>query len=142
MATVKRKVRLPSGFFDTADAGGVFNPTVGPQQPTVPPVSPEYAFHPSTPQTGPLRDAFAPDRTPYQGAQPDIVKDVYAPQLEDVANRYREALNAPHAGGFRQFMGAWLGNRNPMVGSIISGEYGRNRRIGEAGEKCGHRHKT
>lgn len=62
-------------------------------------------------------------------ARPDIIRDVYAPQLSDVGSKLESAYSAPHAGIARQLIGAFVGNRNPALGGIISGETQRERAI-------------
>ena len=67
-------------------------------------------------------------------AQPDLVNDVYMPQLRDAATRYQTALDAPHSGTLRQVLGAFLSRRNPTLGGVVSGELGRQRNIQSAGQ--------
>jgi hypothetical protein len=56
----------------------------------------------------------------------------YAPLQADAFQKLESAYTAPHAGTLRQVLGAFVGNHNPALGGIISGETGRNRGIENA----------
>lgn len=53
----------------------------------------------------------------------------YMSDLQDVSGRLSAALSAPRPGKFRQAMGAFIGNANPGLGGLISGETQRQRTI-------------
>lgn len=53
----------------------------------------------------------------------------YMSDLQDVSGRLSAALSAPRPGKFRQVMGAFIGNANPGMGGLISGETQRQRSI-------------
>jgi hypothetical protein len=79
--------------------------------------------------------AFSPDpsttySTPGSGAsQPNLIRDVYAPELQDVSQKLQDAYAAPRPGLFRQIVGALLSKRNPTIGGVVSGETQRARTI-------------
>ena len=70
--------------------------------------------------------AFSPDpsttySTPGSGAsQPNLIRDVYAPELQDVSQKLQDAYAAPRPGLFRQIVGALLSKRNPTIGGVVS----------------------
>ena len=75
------------------------------------------AFSPSAPNLG------------QPAAQPNLIRDVYAPQLQDVSQRLESAYSAPRPGMFRQVAGALLSRKNPAIGGLVSGETQRQRTI-------------
>jgi hypothetical protein len=89
-------------------------------------VSPGAGAHP----TG----AYSPDPSSFgtSGAgnpQPNIIRDVYSPELQIAANQLKDAYAAPRPGMFRQVAGALLSRRNPAIGGLVSGETQRQRTI-------------
>lgn len=66
------------------------------------------------------------------GYQPDVTKDIYEPQMRNLNAQLQEAYKPPPMGvgsTLRHVLGAIVSNRNPQLGSIVSGDYGRERNI-------------
>lgn len=81
----------------------------------------------TAPSTFGASGAFAP-----ASSQPDVVRDIYQPQLRDVGQRLNEAFQPPQrgfGGNLRALAGALFARRNPQLGAMISGDYGRMRNI-------------
>jgi hypothetical protein len=75
--------------------------------------------------------AFSPN-APNLGqptAQPNLIRDVYAPQLQQAGQKLESAYAAPRPGMFRQVTGALLSRRNPQLGGLVSGETQRQQAI-------------
>ena len=60
---------------------------------------------------------------------PNIIRDVYSPELQDVSQKLQSAYEAPRPGMFRQVAGALLSRKNPAIGGLVSGETQRARTI-------------
>lgn len=61
----------------------------------------------------------------------------YAARLADLGGQLQSAYQAPHAGAFRQVLGALLSRKNPALGGIVSGETQRQRKIEPLQEEYG-----
>jgi len=53
----------------------------------------------------------------------------YSARLTELGGQLQSAYAAPHAGTFRQVLGALLSRRNSALGGIVSGETQRERKI-------------
>lgn len=76
--------------------------------------------------------SLSPAFNPNTSGQPDVVKDIYQPQLRDINSRLQEAYNPPQlgvGGTLRHIAGSLFARRNPQLGAIISGDYGRLQNI-------------
>jgi len=76
--------------------------------------------------------SLSPAFNPNTSGQPDVTRDIYQPQLRDISSRLSEAYNPPEVGvggTIRHVLGALMSQRNPQLGSIISGDYQRQRQI-------------
>jgi len=76
--------------------------------------------------------SLSPAFNPNTNGQPDVARDIYQPQLRDISSRLSEAYNPPEGGvgsTIRHVLGAIMSQRNPQLGSIISGDYQRQRQI-------------
>jgi len=76
--------------------------------------------------------SLSPAFNPNTSGQPDVTRDIYQPQLRDISARLSEAYNPPEVGvggTIRHVLGAIMSQRNPQLGSIISGDYQRQRQI-------------
>jgi hypothetical protein len=69
--------------------------------------------------------------------EPNIIRDRYAPDLQDVATKLQSAYAAPRPGMFRQVAGALLSRKNPAIGGLVSGETQRARTIEPLQEQYG-----
>jgi hypothetical protein len=78
--------------------------------------------------------AYAPDPSSFgtSGAgnpQPNIIRDVYSPELQGLSEQLKSAYEAPRPGMFRQVLGGLLSRKNPAIGGLVSGETQRQRTI-------------
>jgi len=76
--------------------------------------------------------SLSPAFNPNTSAQPNVTRDIYQPQLRDISSRLQEAYTPPEVGvggTIRHVLGALMSQRNPQLGSIISGDYQRQRQI-------------
>lgn len=72
------------------------------------------------------------------GAPPSAAApNPYAARLADLGGQLQSAYQAPHAGAFRQVLGALLSRKNPALGGIVSGETQRQRKIEPLQEEYG-----
>lgn len=123
MATTARRQIDPSVFAHafTPWPGGAFPGSYGEEED-----APEMSM--ATPPSSSFgASAFAPS-----SSQPDVTRDIYAPQLHDVGEKLSAAFQPPKlgfGGNLRALAGALVSRRNPQLGSIISGDYGRMRNI-------------
>lgn len=93
----------------------------------------------SAPDPGAGAHPFSPPGTsgmPGSGSsQPNIIRDVFAPQLQTAARNLQSAYDAPRPGAARQVIGAILSRRNPALGGLVSGETAHQRGIQQAQEQ-------
>lgn len=94
----------------------------------------------TAPNPGAGSNPFAPPGTsaaqPGAGtSQPNIIRDVYAPQLHAAATNLESAYSAPRPGTARQVIGALLSRRNLGLGGLVSGETQHQRGIQQAQEE-------
>jgi hypothetical protein len=90
-------------------------------------VSPGAGVAPTSAFSPPSSDAFS--RSGGGNPQPNLIRVVYAPELQDVSQKLQSAYEAPRPGMFRQVAGALLSRRNPAIGGLVSGETQRQRTI-------------
>lgn len=90
----------------------------------------------TAPDSGAGNNPFAPPgssasmATPGAGtSRPNIIRDVYAPQLQKVGSQLEDAYAAPRPGAARQIFGALLSRKNPALGGLVSGETQRQHTI-------------
>lgn len=132
----RQKRRLtPPGFYTGADIENVatpspyFSPTAVPG----PAIAPDFAFDPSTPQTGTAMAAegYIP---PHQ-TQPNVYTDVYLPRFESEAENLRSALSAPQPTMKRRILSSLI----PMssMRAYASGDFARQQRINDAAQQYG-----
>lgn len=97
----------------------------------LPPIKKPRAYdNPSAP------DIYAPPSSPdagggFQMASPDVVQDIYLPQLNQTAQELQSAYAPPNISGKRRFLGALVGGitKNPEIGGLVTGETQRQQRI-------------
>jgi hypothetical protein len=128
--------RSRTGGATAVSPGAGANPS-GAYAPDVPSAErPAGAFAPSRSRSSPdaagsSNPVFLPN-PPSLGqttAQPNLIRDVYAPELQDVSQKLQSAYEAPRPGMFRQVAGALLSRKNPAIGGLVSGETQRQRTI-------------
>jgi hypothetical protein len=130
-APAKRTSPIDNTDYDLSDA---YKPTGSTTQP-------ERSLTGGATATDPGAGAhpFAPpgtSGTPGSGtSQPNIIRDVYAPQLHAAAANLESAYSAPRPGTARQVIGAILSRHNPALGGIVSGETQHQRGIQQAQEE-------
>ena len=93
--------------------------------------APDDAMQPA-PVNGRSGVSLSPAFNPNTSGQPDVTRDIYQPQLRDISSRLRETYSPPEGGvgsTIRHVLGALMSQRNPQLGSIISGDYQRQRQI-------------
>lgn len=86
----------------------------------------------NAPPAGMGAGPYSPPATPTAAAPAPSAPNpmnAYAARLGEVGQQLQTAYSAPHAGTLRQVLGAFVGNRNPALGGIISGETQRQRTI-------------
>jgi hypothetical protein len=110
---------------------GAYSPNVPSADPPAGTLSPPRSRPGDPDAAGASNPVFLPN-PPSLGqtsAQPNLIRDVYAPELQDVSQRLESAYEAPRPGLFRQVAGALLSRRNPALGGLVSGETQRQRTI-------------
>lgn len=101
------------------------------------PATPAGYQPPSTPASEPIPAAYQPPGSvtapniPASPTSPNLTRDIYAPQLNDVTQKLNAAYQAPRPGLARQIFGGIVTGMNPRnpIGGLISGETQRQQTI-------------
>jgi hypothetical protein len=123
---------LPPSAGASANVSGAYSPSPpSSAQPAALVSGTDALSKPEASASGGNHLAFSPNG-PSLGqpaAQPNLIRDVYAPQLQEVGQKLESAYAAPRPGMFRQVTGALLSRRNPQLGGLVSGETQRQQAI-------------
>lgn len=105
-----------AGHYEPARSRSNFHYTVGDNE----------VYKPTLVRSGEAAPSMrSSEATPVQPA----MQDPYTARLTSIGNQLQSAYAAPHAGAFRQILGAMFSRKNPQLGGLISGEAQRQRQI-------------